>query len=173
MVISRQQSRRLTAVLAAASVSTLAALAQPASTPASAEPWVKPRAVPLVAIGEGKVNCPQGYMCLWTQPNYAGQGLGVYGSEADFGAFPEEFRFMTDAARSLYNNGFAQDTKPDVVLTRLPNFQGGIMLLCNGESMADLPLDTSGKWVNNQEYGKSWGNIIRSDIWVSDTAGCR
>lgn len=127
----------------------------------------KPLAPRLIEIAAGKANCPAGYVCVWTEPNYVGRGVAVYGTELNWAGWPAAFTFMHDNAQSIYNNGFLNDANPDVVLARDANHRGGFTVVCNGDSMADLPLDTNGRWRNNVFYTKSWGNVVSSNLWLN------
>ncbi|WP_186762790.1 peptidase inhibitor family I36 protein [Lentzea tibetensis] len=132
----------------------------------------KPLAPRLIEIAAGKVNCLAGYVCVWTELNYAGRGVAVYATELSWAAWPAQFAFMHDNAQSIFNNGFLNDPSPDVILARDVQHRGGFTVVCNGDSMADLPLDTNGTWANGVFYTKSWGNVVSSNLWLN-ARSCR
>lgn len=140
-----------------------------ALTPAAS---AKPKAPALVEIGAGRANCPAGYVCVWTEPNYTGRGVAVYGTESDWLNWPVELRFMADNAQSIFNNGFLNDSSPDVLITRDANYEGGGFAVCNGDYAADLPLDVNGRFTDNVVYPKSWGNVVSANLWMS-VSSCR
>lgn len=54
---------------------------------ASAKPW----AAPLLKINAGKANCPMGYACFWSERDYQGSGVAIYGTETNWPALPTQF----------------------------------------------------------------------------------
>ncbi|MCW3036680.1 MAG: protein kinase [Actinobacteria bacterium] len=108
--------------------------------PARAVP--QPAATPLLrSVGEGLASCPLGYLCAWQAPQFRGAGVGIFGSERDFGKFPQQLRFIAGRAASFYNHGIPapQEGKPDVMVFAGTEFQGGRVCLANGQSLPTLP----------------------------------
>jgi predicted Ser/Thr protein kinase len=107
----------------------------PARTPS------QPATALLRPVGDGLASCPLGYLCVWKDAQFQGGGVGMYGSERDFGKFPGQLRFIAGRAASAYNHGIPapQEGKPDVVLFAGTDFEGTRVCLPNGQSLPSLP----------------------------------
>jgi hypothetical protein len=108
--------------------------------PARAAP--QPAATPLLrSVGEGLESCPLGYLCAWQAPQFRGGGVGIFGSERDFGKFPEQLRFIAGRAASFYNHGIPapQEGRPDVMVFARTNFEGPGVCLANSQSLPTVP----------------------------------
>jgi Peptidase inhibitor family I36 len=99
-------------------------------------------ATPLLRpVGEGLASCPLGYLCAWQTPQFRGAGVGIFGSERDFGKFPEQLRFIAGRGASFYNHGIPapQEGRPDVTVYAGTNFEGPWVCLANGQSLPTVP----------------------------------
>jgi hypothetical protein len=108
--------------------------------PARAVP--QPAATPLLrSVGEGLASCPLGYLCAWQAPQFRGAGVGIFGSERDFGKFPQQLRFIAGRAASFYNHGIPapQEGRPDVMVFGGTDFQGARVCVANGQSLPSVP----------------------------------
>jgi hypothetical protein len=108
--------------------------------PARAVP--QPAATPLLrSVGEGLASCPLGYLCAWQAPQFRGAGVGIFGSERNFGKFPQQLRFIAGRAASFYNHGIPapQEGRPDVMVFGGTDFQGARVCVANGQSLPSVP----------------------------------
>lgn len=107
-------------------------------------------------------DCPSGYLCAWTERNYEGKGLAVYGSEPDWQSFPDQYRFIIGNVRSVYNNGNPEPEKDAVLLGRLANYKGGTFVLCRRDGLSSL---SEGRTDTYPGYG--WDRQIWSNTWLT------
>ncbi|MGY6658561.1 peptidase inhibitor family I36 protein [Amycolatopsis sp. TRM77291] len=112
--------------------------------------------------GDPGKDCPAGYLCAWTEPNYRGKGIAIYGTESDWQSFPNEYRFIIGNVRSLYNNGNAEPEKDAVLLGRLPNYKGGTFVLCRRDGLPSL---SEGRTDTYPGYG--WDRQVWSNTWLT------
>jgi hypothetical protein len=92
-------------------------------------------------VGDGLASCPLGYLCAWKGRQFRGGGVGMYASETNYAAFPEQLRFIAGQAASVYNHGIPapQERKPDVIIFTGTDFRGSSLCLPNGQSFPSLP----------------------------------
>ena len=106
-------------------------------------------------------DCPPGYLCAWTERNYEGKGLAIYGTESDWQSFPDQYRFIIGNVRSLYNNGNPESADA-VILGRLANYQGGTFVLCRRDGLPSL---SEGRIDTYPGYG--WDRQVWSNEWFT------
>jgi hypothetical protein len=113
------------------------------------------QAAGLIHVGDGVARCPEGYLCVWTDPGYQGGGVGIFRRERDWATFPEEFVGVARQGSSFYNHGFPapQERLPEVALFTAPDFSGERVCLPNGSGIADAA-------------GSPLEDAVRSNQWL-------
>jgi hypothetical protein len=155
--------RLLAAALLTVGALALGGVAAHANTTTSGEqPSAADRFKIIDATDDPGKDCPSGYLCVWTERNYEGKGLAVYGTESDWQSFPDEYRFIIGKVRSLYNNGSPEPEKDAVILGRLANYKGGTFVLCRRDGLPSL---SEGRIDTYPGYG--WDRQVWSNKWFT------
>ncbi|MDI3422672.1 peptidase inhibitor family I36 protein [Streptomyces luteolus] len=118
-----------------------------------------------VIVGSGdRSDCPDGYLCLWTRPDYKDLGVAIYGSERNWEFnMPQQMRdIIIGNHDSVYNNGYGEATtsKDAVRLFRGNYYSDGWLTLCRLDGIRNL---AGGR--TDTEPGRGFTDAFHSNEW--------